>query len=40
MVNCQHLFVFLLAYRSRTIVVDLRHGFTLILMNEMNVFDQ
>ena len=27
-------------YRSRTIIVDLRHRFTVIHMNEMNVFDQ
>ena len=26
-------------YSSRTIVVDLRHRFTVIHMNEMNVFD-
>ena len=28
-----------LDYSSRTIVVDLRHRFTVIQMNEMNVFD-
>ena len=27
-------------YRSQTVVVDLCHRFTVIHMNEMNVFDQ